>query len=178
MPETASAAKRDSPVPSDQALLDERLVCLGLRASDNCEVMHVLADLLYAHGAVKAEYGDKVCEREGKYPTGLPTAGVYAAIPHADAEWVNFTAIAVATLDPPVTFANMGDPAEKLPVEIVMMLAVADASKQVQMLQQVAQVLSDEPMLRALKDATAPSQVVQTLRHRIFERDAESKASE
>jgi PTS system galactitol-specific IIA component len=177
MSPTASQEKRDPPAPSDQAQLDESLVRLGLRASDNCAVMHILADMLYAHGAVKAEYGDKVCERESKYPTGLPTAGVYVAIPHADAEWVHHSAIAVATLAEPVTFYNMGDPAEKLPVEIVMMLAIADASKQVQMLQQVAQVLSDEPMLHALKDATAPSQVVQTLRQRILERDATSKAS-
>ncbi len=174
----ASKRRRNRAAPSDQVQLDESLVRLGLRASDNCEVLRLLADLLYARGAVKAEYGDKVCERESKYPTGLPTAGVYVAIPHADAEWVNHSAIAVATLAAPVTFCNMEDPAQKLPVEIVMMLAVADASKQVQMLQQVAQVLSDKPVLLALKDATEPSQVVQTLRQRILESGAGSKTSE
>jgi len=152
----------------DQAQLDEGLVRLGLRASDNCAVMHVLADLLYARGAVKPEYGDKVCERELKYPTGLPTAGVYVAIPHADAEWVNSSAIAVATLAEPVLFSNMADPQEELPVEIVMMLAIADASKQVQMLQQVVKVISNEAMLRALKSATDPAQVAQTLREQIL----------
>ena len=176
-PEAAVAGRPGASASSDQALLDESLVRLGLRASGNCEVMRVLANLLYARGAVKAEYSDKVCERELKYPTGLPTAGIYVAIPHADAEWVNFGAIAVATLAEPVMFCNMADPQEKLPVEIVMMLAIADADKQVQMLQQVVQVISNEPMLRALKSATDASQVARTLREQILGQGGDKQTS-
>jgi len=177
MPEAAGAGRAVAGAASDQALVDESLVRLGLRASDNCEVMHILADLLYARGAVRAEYGDKVCERELKYPTGLPTAGVYVAIPHADAEWVLSSAIAVATLTEPVMFCNMADPQERLPVEIVIMLAIADASKQVQMLQQVVKVISNEAMLRALRSATDAGQVAQTLREHILGQGGSKQAS-
>lgn len=152
----------------DKVYLDEKLVCLNICAADSEAVIRKLSEMLYACGAVKDSYSDAACERERHFPTGLPTRGVYVAIPHAEAEHVNYTALAVATCSPPVPFGNMADPEEKLPVELVIMIAVADSSQQVTMLQHLADAFGESETLLALKEAETPAEIVQLLRDRIL----------
>nr|MBC7244520.1 PTS sugar transporter subunit IIA [Chloroflexota bacterium] len=155
-------------VTCNEVYLDEKLVCLNVRAADSDTVIRKLAEMLYACGAVKDSYGGAVCKREQQFPTGLPTRGVYVAIPHAEAEHVNYTAIAVATCSPAVPFGNMADPEEKLPVELVIMVAVADSSQQVKMLQRLAEAFGEPETLLALKEARTPAKVVSLLRDKIL----------
>jgi len=156
------------PVACDEVYLDEKLVCLNLCASDCDTVIRRLAEMLHACGAVKNSYGEAACKREQQFPTGLPTRGVYVAIPHAEAEHVNYTAIAVATCIPAVPFGNMANPEEKLPVELVIMAAVADGSQQVKMLQRLADAFGEPETLLALKEAKTPSEVIRLLRDKVL----------
>ena len=148
--------------------LDESLICLNLDAPDKEAVIHKLAALLSACGAVGPEYGRAACERELRFPTGLPTRGVCVAIPHADPEHVRFSALALATCASPVVFGNMGNPDEALPVELVIMLAIADGKEQVRVLRQLAEAFGEPTILQALRTAGTPEAVIRILREQVL----------
>lgn len=166
--ETTEGGRRFDP---SLVRLDEKLVILNLRASHREEVIRELANLLHEFGAVRAPYAEAVCERERRYPTGLPTAGVYVAIPHADATHVDFAAIAVATCKPPVPFGNMANPEQELPVELVIMAALPDGAGQVLMLKRLADAFGEPETLLALRDAETAEGCLRLLKERVLAAD-------
>ncbi len=102
---------------------NKEFVLVGFDAEDSDAVIQALARRLHDAGLVEAEYGAATIERERHHATGLPTRPFPIAFPHADADGVIESALAVATLKRPVGFRNMADPEEELPVELVIMLA-------------------------------------------------------
>ncbi|MCL5045888.1 MAG: PTS sugar transporter subunit IIA [Actinobacteria bacterium] len=144
-------------------LVSPGLVAIGLRAGSKDEVLDALARLLVADGAVKPTYLEAVKERERVYPTGLPTPDLGVAIPHSDPEHVLRAAIALATLERPVSFGLMGDPNASVEVELVLMLAIRDADGQVGTLQKLVETFQVPGLLVRLKeqkDAAAAAEML------------------
>jgi len=74
------------------------------------EIITDLGTRLYKLGKVKDNFISATLKREADMPTGLPLGGeINAAIPHVDIEYVNYSALALATLEQPVIFRNMVD---------------------------------------------------------------------
>jgi galactitol PTS system EIIA component len=108
-------------------LLFRRELCfIGLDVKDAIEAMLYLARSLFAAGLVRPSFEAAVIEREVRSPTGLPLLSRNVAIPHTDPEHVLAPGAALCTLAQPVTFREMGNPAQELAVEIVVMLALPD----------------------------------------------------
>ncbi len=103
-------------------ILDD-YIAVDVAAPDAESIINLLAAKLYRAGAVGPGYAAATIAREKEHPTGLPTKPFCIAIPHADANGVLRSALAVATLKQPVTFRNMADPDEELAVEVVLLLA-------------------------------------------------------
>lgn len=131
---------------------NESLIALNLEAPDCHAVIDVLASKLHAQGFVVEEYGQQTYQRELEHPTGLPTKPFCIAFPHADAQGVLASALALATLAKPVAFRNMGDPDEELPVSLVLMLANREPEEQIQTLRNLALLFSKPDKLVALRD--------------------------
>jgi galactitol PTS system EIIA component len=142
----------------------EELVLLHPAADCAETVLRALADVLYKDGAVKESYFDAMLAREKLYPTGLPTEQVKVALPHADVEHVNYSAMAVAILSQPVQFCEMGTADSPLDVEIILMLANADPAEQVQTLRRLVEMFDEPASLVALRDAQTPAEVVSLMR--------------
>lgn len=104
---------------------DERNILLEIQAADCEAVIRMLARRLEETGYVDSGYADAVLAREREYPTGLPTDDVITALPHASYSGIYKTGVAVARLKEPVTFCNMADGSEELPVRLVFLLASA-----------------------------------------------------
>ncbi|MBE9604303.1 PTS sugar transporter subunit IIA [Acetobacteraceae bacterium H6797] len=134
-------------------VLESRAVCLDVEAADADEVIGILAARLQALGAVLPSYGPAVQERERLMPTGLPLGEINVAVPHTDAHHVLRPAVALAVLRQPVAFGSMDDPDERLPVRIVLALALNDKHAQIEMLQTVAGMIQTPALLRSLLDA-------------------------
>ncbi len=97
-------------------------------------------------------------------PTGLPLGGaINAAIPHVDIEFVNRSALALATLKSPVVFYNMVDSEEAVPVQLVIMLALDQPKSQIEMLQQVAGILQQPGLIEQLMAASGASDLLALL---------------
>jgi PTS system galactitol-specific IIA component len=148
---------------SRNTTLKEEFVLLAYEAKSREDVLETLADLLHRHGAVKDSYRDAVFAREEEFPTGLPTQDIKVALPHAGVEHVNYSALAVATLQNPVCFYQMDDPDQPLDVEIVLMLANADPTEQIQTLRQLCELFDEPSALHALKAARSPREVLRII---------------
>ena len=74
---------------------NESLIALDLEAPDCRTVIDVLAGKLHEEGLVVAEYGQQTYERELEHPTGLPTKPFCIAFPHADAQGVHASGLAL-----------------------------------------------------------------------------------
>lgn len=146
-------------------LLAPQSVHLHLEAETSEDVIRALGEGLRAMGAVKDGFVQATLDRERWAPTGLVLSGDYnAAIPHVDLEYVQRSALALATLDAPVHFQSMMDKAEAIPVRLVVMLALADPKAQIQALEQVARLLQDPETVERLVSADSVGQVFVTLR--------------
>ena len=139
---------------------NEELVLLDLIAPDSESVIRSLADKLYGQRLVSSDYGQKTFERELNHPTGLPTTPFFIAFPHADADGVRISSLAIATLRNPVVFKNMADPEEDLPVDLVLMLANNSPEEQVQTLRSLALIFGESEKLVALRSLSTPEEVV------------------
>jgi PTS system galactitol-specific IIA component len=137
-------------------VIDPSLILLGLEAGDAAEVIDALSARLNALDLVSAEYGAATVAREEAHPTGLPTNPFCIAFPHADAEGVLHSSLAVATLIKPVKFRNMADPDEDLEVLIVFLLANRDPEEQIQALRRLAVIFGQAEKLVELRSLSSP----------------------
>jgi PTS system galactitol-specific IIA component len=133
---------------------EESFVIAGLEADNSDQVITELASCLHKAGLVEESYGKATILREVEHPTGLPTRPFPIAFPHADAEGVLESALAVACLKKPVKFKNMADPDEELEVQIVIMLANKSPEEQVDTLRSLAELFGEPDKLAELKSLT------------------------
>ena len=140
-------------MPLSKGLFDEKIMVLGLEASDVNDALKKLSTRLYEEGYAKESFIQAVQDREKEFPTGLPTEGVGVAIPHTDVIHVNKEAVAVAVLKNPVTFQMMGMPEVNVSTEILFMLALKEPHGQIEMLEKLMGVLQDTDLLFAIKES-------------------------
>lgn len=142
-------------------LLTPQHVLLRIQADSAEEVIRRLAALLEAEGLVRPSFTEAVLERERTNPTGLPLAGeLHVAIPHADVAHVIAPALAVATLERPVSFRNMVNPEEMVPVSVVILMALNEPHGQVEMLRRLAALFQDAERVRRIYEARSPEELI------------------
>jgi PTS system galactitol-specific IIA component len=138
-------------------LLSADHILLDVEAGTAQTAIRRLTESLVATGNVSAEFADDVWQREQAMPTGLPTQPFAIAIPHADPDHVNRSAVGIGVLRSPVAFSQMGmDSSAVLQVRIVFLLAIKEREKQVDMIQQLVSLIQDPQLLGDLlvvKDA-------------------------
>ena len=147
--------------------LQEAFIFVDLEAPDSSTVIQKLADSLHVAGMVTADYSAATIDREAVHPTGLPSRPFPIAFPHADADGVMQSALAVATLKSPVVFKNMADPDEGLSVELVIMLANKSPEEQIETLRKLAELFGDGDKLTELKTMSDPSEIVTWLKQEL-----------
>jgi len=123
------------------------------------EIIHLLGKLLQNNGFVKDTYIQAVLDREIIFPTGLQTKSVGFAIPHTDADHVEKTTVAIASLEKPVIFNSMGSPDDEISVSVVMMLAISDPKQVVGTLVKVISILENEVTIDKLVKATTKNEI-------------------
>ena len=146
---------------------NEGLVAWNVAAPDAETVIRQLAGQLHAQGLVSADYGQQTIDRERQHPTGLPTTPFCIAFPHADADGVHQSALALASLPHGVAFKNMADPDEELTVFVVLMLANKNPEEQIQTLRNLALLFGQPDKLVELRDQLTPIAAVAWLKREL-----------
>jgi len=134
-------------------ILKEDCVIENLEASSKEEALGIMCDFLLSKGYVKETFPNAILERERFYPSGLPMEGHKIAIPHTDAEHVNKSTILFARLANPLEFASMGDPDEKIQVQLISMFALAEKKEIGKMLELLINAYSNNEVLDAILKA-------------------------
>ncbi len=133
---------------------DRNLIFLHQEATSREEIIGRLAFAMQALGYIGADYEQAVLDREKEFPTGLPSEGVFVAIPHAFSGDVKKTGVAIAVLDKPVDFINMGDAEEVLPCSMVFLMCNAEGSdSHIDDLQELMGMFSEPELLKKLYEA-------------------------
>ncbi len=141
--------------------LKQEAICVQLDLGTSEDIIRLLGGKLYALGYVKDGFIEATLQREASMPTGLPLGGEFnAALPHVDIEYVNQSALALATLTQPVVFKNMVDDEEEVPVRLVIMLALDQPKSQIVMLQEVSRILQMPSIVSQLVAANNPAEVI------------------
>ena len=136
-------------------------IVVGIEVRDAQDAIQKLTVSLVATGHVTPEFAEDVWKREKTFPTGLPTQPLAVAIPHADPDHVNETAVCVGILKSPVRFAQMGtDGSTVLDVPVVFLLAVKEKEKQVDMIQQLVALIQSPSLLERLPRAKDPEEAL------------------
>ncbi|KQS68583.1 PTS sugar transporter subunit IIA [Modestobacter sp. Leaf380] len=143
--------------------LTDDLVLVHPAVSDRAALLRLMAEHAHRAGRVHDTFADAVVEREGRFPTGLPTA-VPSAIPHTDAGHVVSAGAVVALLAEPVTFVEMGSSDREVAARLVVMLLVQDPDQQVTALGEVIAALQDPALADRLATVEHPGDLVRALR--------------
>ena len=132
-------------------IISPDLIFIHPEATSNIELIKLMAKQLMNQKLVKDEFIDAILQRESEYPTGVPIGDIAAAIPHTDAIYVNNSAMVVSVLKNPIPFANMANPDEYLPVQIVFMLAMKEPAFQIAWLKKLLSFLNNPENLQTLQ---------------------------
>ena len=129
-------------------------ILIRVDAKDARDAIHKLTAPLVETGHVMSEFAEDVWKREQSFPTGLPTQPFAIAMPHADPDHVNGSAVCIGVLKDPVRFAQMGtDGSISLDVHLLFMLAIKEQEKQVEMIQQLMALIQSASLLEGLSEA-------------------------
>jgi len=146
-------------------LLHEDLVLMDVTTGSMEELMEQICDYARDKGYVKDSYLAAVLERESSYPTGLPTEVMKVALPHTtDQSHVLKSGIFIAKLPKPVTFKEMGEGINDVPVEMVFMLSVNGAKEQLTVLQNIVGMFTKPEALTALKNSNTAADIIAAIK--------------
>lgn len=132
------------------------------------DLLSMMADTAIETGWAKTGFKEALLLRESKYATGLH-ASMDIAIPHADAEWTNNSAMIVAILDEPAEFEPMGGEGDQVQACFVFLLVIPDASAHIEFLSSMAEFIEDPDRLKKMHDSKDISELIVFLREHMNE---------
>ena len=142
-------------------LKSERSLFLVGEFQDAVHVIGELASLARVLGYVDESFAGNVLKREQEYPTGLPM-GIPIAIPHVS-EGCLESFFAMAVLQKPVSFFNMGDSNEELMVRIVFLFGITNPSKQTEVLKKFMRTFRQKEVLQDLLESVSSEELAKKI---------------
>jgi PTS system galactitol-specific IIA component len=135
------------------------------KATSAQDAIKWLTHPLIQSGHVASGFAEDVWKREQIFPTGLPTQPLAVAIPHADPDHVNQSAVCIGVLQSPVQFGQMGtDGSLILDARIIFLLAIKEKEKQVGMIQQLITLIQAPTLLEGLITAKTAQAIMDLVR--------------
>ena len=134
---------------------DPQVNRLGLTAASTEAAIREMGDALCAAGYVKDSFVDAVLERTG------------IALPHTDVDHVIKPIIAVAVLEKPIKFQNMGDAAQSVDVEMIVMLAMKNSEFQLALLSRLIETLQDVAFVDSVLQAKTKEELTERMSKKI-----------
>ena len=146
--------------------LNPALILTNVKANDSSDVMKTVGGAVIKEGYAKESYIEALIHREQEFPTGLDVDGFGVAIPHTDVSHVIKPGIAIAVLDKPVTFVQMGTDDETVEVQLVFMLSVVDPNAHIDQLQRILEIIQDTAVLEQLLKVKNTEQIIEIIKEK------------
>ncbi|NCN04998.1 MAG: PTS sugar transporter subunit IIA [Spirochaetales bacterium] len=151
-------------------MVREDLILCDLNVASRDEALETMASLLVEKGYCEKPYVAAILDREKNHPSALPMPGQKIAIPHADATYVNNSALLFARVTKPLEFRSMGDPDEKLQVSMISMFALKEKWMIGDLLETLINVYQDEDVLDAIMKAADEKEIFEILKTNVHEK--------
>ena len=149
-------------------LLKPEHILADIEVSDAQGAIQKMTEALVQSGHVTHEFAEDVWKREQTSPTGLPTQPLAVAIPHADPDHVDRSAVCIGVTKSPVQFGQMGtDGSTVLDTRIIFLLAIKEREKQVEMIQQLITLIQNPSLLEELVKAHNAGQVLAQIHEKL-----------
>jgi PTS system galactitol-specific IIA component len=130
--------------------ISEDLIITKMDSKSNVEALKLMSESLFKNNYAKDCFFEKVIEREKNFPTGIKTKSIGIAIPHTQPEFVNKSSICVGILNKPIIFHQMTNENGTVEVSIIFLLALTDANKHVNVLQNLVKIIKNESLLNSM----------------------------
>lgn len=143
--------------------IEPELVRLDLEAASAADAIRAVGASLVAGGYVEERYVAAAVEREATFATGLPTVPEAIALPHADPAGVLHPAIAVGRLRHPVDFVEMATEGHRLPVRLVLLLAL-QSKDQAAVLGALVRGFQEAELLQLLASSSSAAEIAGAIR--------------
>ena len=147
-------------------VIESSLNLANFKATNRECVIQALSNKLLNNDCVLKTFPEAILKREVDFPTGLPT-DIPIAIPHAEAQYCKRAAIAIATLERPVVFLEMGNPEKELQVQIVFMLSIINPNSQITWLKKLTTIFGDTTKLNQLLTASSAETLAEVFKELI-----------
>ena len=142
---------------------DKELCLFHINPDNQIKLFEKMYEKLYSSGCVKSSFLDGIVTREAEYPTGLEFNGVGFAIPHTDSVNVNKSQICFASLDKPIIFKDMTDKNHNIEVNLVFMLAMAGPHEQVETLQNLMTLFTNDKKVKRLQEISSKESFIKLI---------------
>lgn len=146
--------------------LNDSLIFTGLDADTYEDVLKQVGEAMTQEGYAKESYVDALIKREKEFPTGIDVDGIGVAIPHTDVSHVKKPGIAIAVLNKPATFIQMGTDNEPVEVRLIFMLAMVNPNKHIDQLQRILAVIQDTDVLKQLHEVKEANQIIKIIKEK------------
>jgi PTS system galactitol-specific IIA component len=143
--------------------VEPELVRLDVEAATAADAIRAVGAAMVAGGYVEDRYVAAAVDREATFPTGLPTLPEAIALPHADPVGVLRPAIAVERLRHPVEFVEMATEGHRLPVRLVLLLAL-QSKDQAAVLGALVRGFQDGQLLGRLTSSSSATEIADAIR--------------
>ncbi len=141
---------------------NENLVLHNANCSNDIEVITTLAQAAVQNDCADTPFVQAVLKHEQQHPTALNTQ-VRIAVPHCHIG-CKTSFLAVATLNPPVTFGDMADLENRLPVEIVFLIGTEKLALQSIVLKRFCDSFQIHDHLQEYKSATSTAELYEAVK--------------
>lgn len=130
----------------------EDLIYLDLDFNSRFDFLEFIGTELFKKGYVKPSFTEGLIIREGKYPTGLPSAPFAVAIPHCEPQHVITNTISIIRFKNPIKFLEMGTLDREIFVKFAFVLTL-DGKQQVVILKDLMSLFMNSEFMEKMSIA-------------------------
>ncbi|KPG74232.1 PTS sugar transporter subunit IIA [Enterococcus sp. RIT-PI-f] len=150
--------------PKLSTYLKKPLLFIQASMATQDELFETISQAALELGWTRADFLQRIKEREQSFPTGIQLGKAGAAIPHTDAECVLQEFVAVVTNKSPIDFSSMEDPEQTVKADIIFILGLNRPHAQLEMLQSLIGLLQNHIVLQQLIDSTNTNEFLETIK--------------
>ena len=143
------------------------LIFLDFESDNQINFFGKIYKILEERGDVKFSFLTSIIEREKEFPTGLDLGKYKIAIPHTNPEHINKEAVIFVRNKNKVIFRDMGMDLNDLETDFIFVLLVKKNGEQIEVLENLMNLLSEEVLLDKLKDVKTEEEVYEKKKEKL-----------
>lgn len=133
-----------------QKYFKKELIYVDYECTDQKDFFRTISNNSIVKNYIKEGFLEAITEREKNFPTGLDFGKYKIAIPHTNPEYIEKEGIVFIHPKEKIVFRDMGLDSIDLEVDFILLLLVKNSGGQIQLLENIMDMFSNEDLLDQL----------------------------